>query len=198
MKTLRPALVITGFLLVVCCVVYPAVVTAGAKLAFADQANGSLISKGGTIRGSSLIGQSVGDWSAHPEYLWGRPSAASNDSATGLTVSAGSNYGPNNPALVDEVKARVAALRASGVVGPIPVDLVTKSASGLDPDISPAAADVQAPRVANARKMSVDAVRAIVAAHTSGSTFGVLGEPRVNVLLVNLDLDEKAPPPPAR
>ncbi|MEO6598638.1 MAG: potassium-transporting ATPase subunit KdpC [Polyangiaceae bacterium] len=193
MNQLRPCLVITSALLFACCLVYPAVVTAGAQVLFKDQANGSLLVQGDRVRGSSLIGQSVADWAAHPEYLWGRPSAASNDAATGITYSSGSNYGPMNGALIDEVKARVVLLRASGVREAIPVDLVTKSASGLDPHISPASALLQTPRIAAARKLPESRVRDLIAKYTEQSTLGFLGEPRVNVLLVNLDLDTQAP-----
>ena len=189
MNILRPCFAISGALLVLCCVVYPAVVTASAQLAFPKQANGSLLERNGKVAGSELIGQSVADWAAHPELLWGRASAASNDAATGITYSSGSNYGPLNAALSDEVKARVAVLRASGVTGAIPADLVTKSASGLDPHLSPAAAELQVPRLAHARNVDEAKVRAVIAAHTEQSTFGILGEPRVNVLLVNLELD---------
>ncbi len=189
MKLLRRCLVVTAFLLVVCCLAYPALVTGVAQAAFPRQANGSLIEQGGRVRGSSLLGQTFADNAAHPEYFWGRPSGASVDSATGVVYSSGSNYGPLNPALHDEVRARVEALRATGVTGPIPVDLVTKSGSGLDPHVSPAAALIQVPRVARARSMSEAAVRALVAAHTAGSTLGLLGEPRVNVLELNLALD---------
>jgi K+-transporting ATPase ATPase C chain len=189
MKILRPCLVITAFLLLVCCLAYPAAVTAVAQAAFPRQANGSLIEHGGRVRGSALIGQTFADNAAHPEYFWGRPSGASVDRATGVTYSSGSNYGPLNPALHAEARQRVEALRATGVTGPIPVDLVTRSASGLDPHISPAAALVQVPRVARARSMSEDAVRSLVSAHTAGSTLGLLGEARVNVLELNLALD---------
>lgn len=191
MKLLRPCLVITSFLLLVCCLAYPAVVTAVAQTAFPHQADGSLLEAGGRVRGSSLLGQTLADNAAHPEYFWGRPSAASVDSATGVVASSGSNYGPLNPALHDEVRQRVTALRATGVTGPIPVDLVTKSASGLDPHISPAAAATQVPRVARARAMSEAELRALVAAHTETSTFGLLGEARVNVLALNLALDAR-------
>ena len=193
MQILRPCFVITSALLVLCCFVYPGVVTAGAQVLFQDKANGSLIVRDGKVVGSSIIGQSVTDWAAHPEYIWGRASAASNDAATGITYSSGSNYGPLNPTLLDEVKARVALLRASGVNGPIPADLVTKSASGLDPHISPAAAELQVPRVASTRKIAESAVRSAISAHTEQSSLGFVGEPRVNVLLVNLDLDQQAP-----
>ena len=193
MSQLRPCLVVTSALLFACCLVYPAVVTAGAQVLFEDRANGSLLVQNGKLRGSSLIGQSVADWAAHPEYLWGRPSAASNDAATGITYSSGSNYGPMNGALLDEVKARVALLRASGVTSAIPVDLVTKSASGLDPHVSPASAELQVRRIAATRQLPESRVRALIAKYTEQSTLGLLGEPRVNVLLVNLDLDVRAP-----
>jgi K+-transporting ATPase ATPase C chain len=190
MSILRPCFVITSALLVLCCGVYPALVTAGAQLLFSDQANGSLVLREGKVRGSAIIGQSIADWAAHPEYLWGRASAASNDAASGVTYSSGSNYGPSNGALLDEVKARIAILRSSGVRGDIPVDLVTKSASGLDPHVSPASAAIQVARIASARKVPEARVRDAIAQHTEGSTFGLLGEPRVNVLLVNLELDQ--------
>ncbi len=193
MENLRPCLVISAALFVLCCGVYPGVVTAGAQVLFKDEANGSLLSRDGKVVGSEIIGQSVADWAAHPEYLWGRPSGASNDAATNITYSSGSNYGPMNGAYLDEVKARVALLRSTGVTGPVPADLVTKSASGLDPHISPAAAAIQAPRIASARHVPESAVRDFIARHTETSTFGFLGEPRVNVLLVNLDLDAQAP-----
>jgi K+-transporting ATPase ATPase C chain len=193
MKQLRPLFVITGALFVLCCLIYPAVVTAAAQVLFRDQANGSLLERNGKVVGSAIIGQSVADWAAHPEYLWGRASAASNDAATGITYSSGSNYGPLNGALLDEVKARVALLRASGVNGPIPADLVTKSASGLDPHISPASAELQVARIASTRKVDESKVKELIASHTEQSTLGLLGEPRVNVLLVNLDLDSQAP-----
>lgn len=191
MKHLRPCLVVTAFLLFFCCVLYPAVVTGAAQAIFPQKANGSLIEEGGKVRGSALIGQTFEKPQEHLEYFWGRPSAASVDSATGVVVSAGSNYGPLNPALKDEVAQRVAALRATGVTGPVPVDLVTKSASGLDPHISPAAAEIQIPRVAKARGLSEKTVRDLVRESTEEKTLGFLGEPRVNVLALNLALDAK-------
>jgi K+-transporting ATPase ATPase C chain len=197
MKHVRPCLVITAFLLAVCCLLYPALVTGAAQALFPHQANGSLIERDGRVIGSSLIGQTFGDPAAHPEYFWGRPSGASADSATGVMVSSGSNYGPMNASLKDEVAQRVEALRATGVTGPIPVDLVTKSASGLDPHISVAAADVQIPRVAKARGLSVGEVEGLVAQHTEGRALGFLGEPRVHVLHLNLALDARAPRPAA-
>lgn len=195
MKTLRPCLVITAFLLAVCCGLYPAVVTAASAALFPQKAEGSLLVKEGKVVGSSLIGQTFEKPEAHPEYFRGRPSAASVDGATGVLVSAGSNYGPLHPALRDEVAARIAALRAAGVSGPIPVDLVTKSASGLDPHVSIAAAEIQIPRVAQARGLGEDVVRALVEASTEEPTLGLLGESRVNVLQLNLALDAKKPAP---
>ena len=193
MKILRPCLVITAILLVLCCGLYPAVVTAASAALFSQKSEGSLIVMDGKVVGSSLIGQTFDKPEAHPEYFWGRPSAASVDAATGVLVSGGSNYGPLNPALKDEVAARIAALRATGVTGPIPVDLVTRSGSGLDPHVSIAAARIQIPRVAKARAMSEDAALALVGAHTEDPTLGILGESRVNVLELNLALDAARP-----
>ncbi|MEP7124598.1 MAG: potassium-transporting ATPase subunit KdpC [Byssovorax sp.] len=193
MKTLRPCLVITAILLLLCCGLYPAVVIAASSALFSEKAEGSLIVKDGRVVGSSLLGQTFDKPEAHPEYFWGRPSAASIDSATGVLVSGGSNYGPLNPALKDEVAARIALLRATGVTGPIPVDLVTRSGSGLDPHVSIAAARIQIPRVATARGMTEDGVLALVALHTEAPTLGILGDPRVNVLELNLALDAARP-----
>lgn len=191
MKLLRTCLTITALLLVLCCAVYPDLVTAGALLFFPEQARGSLVVRGGRVRGSSLIGQTFADNAVRPEYFWGRPSAASEDRATAVVASGGSNLGPRNPVRHDAVRQRVAALRASGVTGPIPADLVTASASGLDPHISPEGARAQAPRVARARGISEETVRALINAHTEGRTLGFLGEPRVNVLALNLALDAR-------
>lgn len=193
MKTLRPCLVITAVLLVLCCGLYPAVVTAASAALFSHEAEGSLIVREGQVVGSSLLGQTFEKPGAHPEYFWGRPSAASVDAATGVLVSGGSNYGPLHPALKDEVAARIAILRATGVTGPIPVDLVTRSGSGLDPHVSIAAARIQIPRVATARGMTEDAVLALVGAHTEDPTLGILGDSRVNVLELNLALDATNP-----
>jgi K+-transporting ATPase ATPase C chain len=197
MKLARPCAVTTALLLVVCCALYPGLVTVVAQAAFPGPANGSLVSRDGKIVGSSLIGQSVGQPALQADYFWGRPSGASVDKDTGLLVSGGSNYGPLNASLADEVDQRVKALRDTGVTGPIPADLVTKSASGVDPHVSPAAAEVQVARVARERRLPEADVREIVRAHTEGSTLGLLGEPRVDVLAVNLALDARVPPRPA-
>ena len=195
MKTLRSSLVITAFLLLVCCGLYPAVVTAASAALFSQKAEGSLLVKGGKVVGSSLLGQTFEKPELHAEYFWGRPSAASVDAAPGVLVSGGSNYGPLNPSWEEDVTARIALLRASGVTGPVPVDLVTKSGSGLDPHVSIAAAAIQIPRVARARGLDEASVRGLVAEHTEAPTLGFLGESRVNVLELNLDLDMKKPAP---
>ena len=185
---LRPMLVLFVALSVVTGVVYPAVVTAIGQAAFSHQANGSLIERDGKVIGSAISGQQFDA----PGYFWGRLSATT-PNPYNAGNSGGSNLGPTNPALADEVKARIAALHEldPGNRAAVPVDLVTSSGSGLDPDISPAAAAYQVPRVAKERGMSVAEVEAIVARATSGRQFGLLGEPRVNVLKLNLDLDEK-------
>lgn len=193
MKLLRPTLVVTSLLLLLCCGVYPAVVTVLARVLFPFQAEGSLLAG----RGSALVGQTFADPGRWPGYFWGRPSAASPDPATSVLVSGGSNQGPSQAALAEEVAARVALLRRSGIDGPLPVDLVTKSGSGLDPHLSPAAVAVQVPRVARARGMTEGEVLGLVAQWTEPSTLGVLGEPRVNVLQLNLALDARKPLPPA-
>lgn len=193
----RQCLGVTAVLLVLCCGLYPAVVTAAARVMFPRQADGGLVVVDGRVRGAALLGQTFADPSAWLEYFWGRPSAASVDSATGVTYSSGSNYGPMEGALKSEVEGRVKAFRDTGVIGPIPVELLTKSASGLDPHISPAGAAVQIARVARARAMSEAEVQSLVASATDGSTFGFIGEPRVNVLALNLALDAKKPVPHA-
>ena len=194
-RVVRQCFGVTGILLLLCCVAYPALVTGLAQALFPHRANGSLVEVNGAVRGSAVLGQTFADPSAWPEYFWGRPSAASVDTATSVTYSGGSNYGVLQPALKDEVEARVKALRDTGVTGPIPVDLLTKSASGLDPHISPAAAAIQIPRVAKTRGLSESDVQALVASATEGSTLGFMGEPRVNVLQLNLALDAKKPTP---
>lgn len=167
-------------------VIYPIAVTAIAQVAFPHQANGSLIMKDGKALGSSLIGQPFDD----PRYFWSRPSATG-PTPYNAAASSGSNLGPLNADLAAAVKARVEALRAAdpGNTAEVPVDLVTASGSGLDPHISPAAAAYQAPRVARVRGMPAEDVTKLVAEHTEGRAFGVLGEPRVNVLALNLALD---------
>lgn len=182
---LWPAIALLLALTVVTGVLYPVVVTAIAQAAFPHQANGSfVVTTDGRTIGSSLIGQGFSD----PKYFWSRPSAAGKDGYD-ASGSAGSNLGPTNQDLIDRVTAAVAAYQAENGDAPIPVDLVTTSASGLDPDITPAAAEYQVARVASARGSSVDEVRAVVARHTEQPTLGFLGQPRVNVLLLNLDLD---------
>lgn len=169
-------------------VVYPVAITAVAQLTFPDQANGSLVERDGVVIGSLLIGQSFDD----PAYFWGRPSATSKP--YDASASAGSNLGPSNPALADAVAKRIAVLRAVDRLSDdiaIPVDLVTASGSGLDPNISPAAALYQVRRVAKARKLDEGVVRGMVAQHTEGRQLGLFGEPRVNVLALNLALDSR-------
>ena len=183
-RTLWPAFAILLAMTLITGVAYPAIVTAVAQVAFPSQANGSLIVVDGKTIGSSLIGQAFSD----PKYFWGRLSAAGKDGYD-ASGSAGSNLGPTSQALIDRITADVDKLRQANGGGPVPVDLVTTSASGLDPDISPPAAEYQVARVAAARSMSETDVRAAVARHTSGQLLGFLGEPRVNVLLLNLDLD---------
>ncbi len=180
---LRPALTIFILLTVVTGVIYPLVVTGIAQLAFLHQANGSLIVIDGKTYGSELIGQQFDD----PKYFWGRLSAVNYDSST----SSGSNYGPMNPALIEAVQARIDALKAADPNNalPIPVDLVTASGSGLDPHVSVAAALYQVSRVATSRGVNEADVVALVNQYTIGRQFGFLGEPRVNVLLLNLALD---------
>jgi K+-transporting ATPase ATPase C chain len=181
---LRPAIAILALLTLITGFIYPAVVTGIAQVAFPSQANGSFITVNGATVGSTLIGQAFAD----DKYLSGRPSAAGKDGYDG-TSSAGSNLGPTNKALIDRITASVDELRAKNGNGPVPVELITTSGSGLDPDISPAGAEYQVARIATARAIAPDAVRAVIARHTTQPLFGFLGQPAVNVLLVNLDLD---------
>jgi len=188
---IRASLVALALFTILTGVAYPLLVTGVAQAAFRSKADGSLIVRDGHEVGSRLIGQSFDD----PKYFWGRLSATLDSNgkafAYNASASAASNLGPTNPALIDEVKARVDALRAADPTNdaPIPVDLVTSSASGLDPDISPAAAAYQVRRVARARGLDEARVVALVDQHIDGRTLGVLGEPRINVLELNLALD---------
>jgi K+-transporting ATPase ATPase C chain len=190
MKTiLRPALVLFVLLTLICCVAYPLVVSGIGRVVFPDQADGSIVMKDGKPVGSMLIGQAF----SSPQYFWGRPSATGpmpdNDES-----SSGSNFGPTNPAQIDAVKQRVAALKAADPTNTmlVPVDLVTASGSGLDPEISPAAAYYQASRVAAARKVNVELVRGMISRFTKSQILGFFGEARVNVLALNLALDQAA------
>ena len=192
-NALRPVLVLFVMLTVITGVVYPLVVTAVSQAVFSHQANGSLIEKNGKPVGSALLGQQFDA----PYYFWGRLSATSPNPYNAQN-SGGSNLGPTNPALADEVKARIAALHDADPsnTSPIPVDLVTSSGSGLDPDITRAAAAYQAARVARARGLTQDQIDALIAQNTSGREAGIFGEPRVNVLKLNLALDDLKPMPP--
>ena len=183
---LRPLVVLSVLLMVLTGVIYPLVVTGIGKLAFPRQVAGSLILRDGKAVGSSLIAQSFQE----PQYFWGRLSATA-PMPNNASASGGSNYGPSNPALIDAAKTRIAALRAFEVDNstPIPVDLVTASGSGLDPHISPAAALYQVSRVAAARHLNPDALRKQVLARVEAPQWGLFGEPRINVLELNLALD---------
>jgi K+-transporting ATPase ATPase C chain len=188
-SALRPAAVLLALLTLITGVAYPLLVTGVARVAFPWQAGGSVLTVSGEARGSALIGQEFHS----PRYFWGRLSATSAEPYD-ASSSSGSNLGPTNPALAAAARARIAAMRAAGdAPAAVPVDLVTASASGLDPDISPAAARAQVARVARARGLAPELVLSLVAKHTQDRTFGLLGEPRVNVLELNLALDGAAP-----
>jgi potassium-transporting ATPase KdpC subunit len=186
-QNLRIAVLMTIVTTVLLGVAYPLAVTGLAQVLFRDQANGQLIERNGHVIGSRIIGQAF----TSPGYFRGRPSAA----GTGYDAanSSGTNLGPTNKKLIDAVTAAVEAAKKENPGAPVPIDLVTSSASGLDPEISPAAALFQVPRVARARKVSEDEIRQVVAASTQGRQWGFLGEPRVNVLLLNLALDDRWP-----
>jgi potassium-transporting ATPase KdpC subunit len=188
MKNLLTAILMTIVTTVLLGLIYPLAVTGIAQLAFPDKANGQLIRKDGVVIGSRLIGQPF----TGPGYFHSRPSAAG-PAGYDAGASSGSNLGPTNQKLIDRVRSDVEALQKENPGRPVPIDLVTTSASGLDPHISPAAADFQLGRVARERALSENDVRQIVKAHTEGRQFGFLGEPRVNVLELNLDLDSRKP-----
>jgi len=187
MKIMRPVLISLIVFTILTGILYPLAVTGLAQLFFPTQANGSIILKDGKPVGSALIGQPFD----HPKYFWGRPSATA-AFPYNAAASSGSNLAQSNPALLEQAKGRIAALRDADPEAPesVPVDLVTASGSGLDPQISPAAAAYQINRVARARGLDVAKVRTLVAHYTEGRQFGILGEPRVNVLKLNLALDE--------
>src|ERR1035437_1721172 len=186
LKEIRPAVVSFLVLTLLTGIAYPLLVTGVSQAVMPDKANGSLIMKDGKPVGSSLIGQAF----SSPKYFWGRPSATS-PKPNDATASTGSNLGPLNPAQTDAVKGRIDALKAADPTNkaPIPVDLVTASASGLDPEISVAAANYQIGRIARERHLGVDEVRSMIDNHKQSQYFGFFGEPRVNVLALNLDLD---------
>src|SRR5450830_1071057 len=193
MKTyLRPAIALFLGLTVITGAIYPLLTTSIGKAFFSQQAEGSLIKKNGNIVGSSLIGQNFSD----PKYFWGRPSATA-PYPDNAAASSGSNLGPLNPALMDAVNGRITALKQADPENklPVPVDLVTASANGLDPEISPAAAIYQIDRVAKTRGFTAEQVTELVQKHIQGRQFGILGEPRVNVLALNLALDETSATP---
>ena len=187
LKELRPAILITFVLTIITGILYPLAVTGIAQTIFHKQANGSLIERDGKVIGSEIIGQNF----TKPEYFHPRPSQNTYDAAN----SGGSNLGPTNPALADRLKKDGEQFRKDNpdYTGPIPADAITASGSGLDPEISPANALAQAARVAKARDASADAVQSLIAANTQGRELGVLGEPRVNVLKLNMALDQAYP-----
>jgi potassium-transporting ATPase KdpC subunit len=189
-QQLLPALRMTALMTILTGLIYPLAVTGIAQALFPDKANGSLLQKNGHVVGSSLIGQNF----AKPEYFHPRPSAAGNDGYD-ATASGGSNFGPTSQKLVDRVKASVVQFHKENpaYTGIIPADAITTSASGLDPHISPASADAQVGRIAVARHLAAEQIRTLVSLHTEQPDLGFLGEARVNVLLLNLDLDQKFP-----
>ncbi|MEQ1545342.1 potassium-transporting ATPase subunit KdpC [Methyloglobulus sp.] len=184
-QQLKPALLMLVFFTFLTGIAYPLLVTFGAQMLFSNQANGSLIVNKAHIAGSELIGQPF----SRPDYFWGRPSATS-PSPYNAGASSGSNQGPSNPTLVDSVKSRIATLQVVDPENktPVPVDLIAASASGLDPHISPAAAEYQVNRIAKARKIDPEKLRQLMKSHIEGRLWGLLGEPRVNVLKLNLAL----------
>lgn len=190
MNQIKITILVTIVLTILFGLAYPLVFTGLAQVLFPHQANGSLVTVNGKVAGSELIGQSF----TKPEYFHGRPSAAGNNGYDAAN-SSGSNLGPTNQKLVDRVKADVQKFRAENpdYTGPIPADLLTSSASGLDPHISPASAEAQVARVAKARGVTPDRIAELVAKHTNGRQWGIFGEPRVNVLLLNIDLDHSVP-----
>ena len=187
LKQLKVAFWMTVVTTTLCGIIYPLAVTAAARILFPRRANGSLASINGKIVGSKLIGQSF----VSPDYFHSRPSAAGN--GYDPLASGGSNLGPTNRQLSDRIQSDAAKLHAENSAGPIPADLLTTSASGLDPDISPEAANFQVPRIAKARSVSEPELRSLIQAHTISRQFGILGEPRVNVLELNLALDVAHP-----
>jgi K+-transporting ATPase ATPase C chain len=190
MKQVKITILATITLTILFGLAYPLVFTGLAQVLFPHQANGSLVTVNGKVVGSELIGQTF----TKPEYFHGRPSAAGKDGYDAAN-SSGSNLGPTNKALIDRVKADAQKFRAENptYTGPIPADLLTSSGSGLDPHISPASAEAQVARVAQARGITPDRISELVARHTEGRQWGVFGEPRVNVLLLNIDLDQSVP-----
>ncbi len=189
MRTLRPALILLAAFTLLCGVLYPLAVTGAATLVWPHQARGSVVDAGGHAVGSALIGQTF----TNPGYLWGRPSAVAYDARTSM----GSNLGPRDPRLVEALRERAVALARTASGRAVPIELITASASGLDPHVSPAAARYQIERVAAARKVPPATVAAIIEAAVEPPTLGFLGAARVNVLAVNLALDRKLGPPPA-